>query len=232
MIGEQVILNVYRLDLQGIWKRAGIYHTGVEVYGKEFMFGGHPENKTGITSVKPKQAYEYNNKFIFKKCINMGTTKYDKITIYRIIEQLGKQFSGMNYHLLKKNCNNFSDEFCKKIVGKGIPKKYNRIARFFNSIPLFYNFFSEERFTFRDMDISIENNNTFSVQINANVTCFAIKNQLICDQDCMEKLVHKKNDKLEVPLKCKKSKFQKNKRKLLLKLQSNVLRSKIFKKKL
>lgn len=195
------------------------------------MFGGHSENKTGITSVKPKHACEYNNIFIFKKCISMGTTKYDKKTIYRVIDQLGKQFSGVNYHLLKKNCNNFSDEFCKRIIGKGIPKKYNRIARIINAIPLFYNFFSEQRFTFRNTDISIDNiSNKLNVQKNEKTTCSIIKNQTKSDENSVTKLLRKKNDKAGVLLKCKKSKFQKNKRRLLVKLQSNVSRSKIFKK--
>uniref|UniRef100_A0A0N4ZE28 DUF862 domain-containing protein n=1 Tax=Parastrongyloides trichosuri TaxID=131310 RepID=A0A0N4ZE28_PARTI len=163
---EQVFLNIYQLDIKGIWKKAGIYHTGVEVYGQEFMFGGHPENKSGITSVRPKQACDYNNIFIYKKCINMGTTKYDKRTIFRVIEQLGSHFSGINYHLLKRNCNNFSDEFCKRIVGKGIPKKYNRIARIVNCIPLFYKIIPEQRFTFKNID----DNNERSSMISGNGT--------------------------------------------------------------
>uniref|UniRef100_A0A0N5BXH5 DUF862 domain-containing protein n=1 Tax=Strongyloides papillosus TaxID=174720 RepID=A0A0N5BXH5_STREA len=227
---EEVILNIYKLDLQGIWKRAGIYHTGVEVYGREFMFGGHSENKTGITSVRPKQACEYNNIFIFKKCINMGITKYDKRTIYRVIEQLGKQFSGVNYHLLKKNCNNFSDEFCKRIIGKGIPKKYNRIARVINSIPLFYKIFSEQRFTFRNFDVPIENNNRLIIEKNDKITCSSmLKGQSKYDQDVVKKLFRKKSHKLNVSLKFKKITFHKKRRKLMIKFRNSISRNQILK---
>jgi hypothetical protein len=43
-------------------------------------------------------------------------------------------FVAGSYDLVKKNCNNFSDAMCKKLVSKGIPSWVNRAAMFGSAI--------------------------------------------------------------------------------------------------
>ena len=38
----------------------GVYHTGVEVFNKEFAFGGHPHDFSGIYEIIPKNIKELN----------------------------------------------------------------------------------------------------------------------------------------------------------------------------
>lgn len=45
---------------------------------------------------------------ICRETINMGTTDFNPTDVKAIVELLGKQFRGDQYHLLNKNCNHFS----------------------------------------------------------------------------------------------------------------------------
>lgn len=46
--------------------------------------------------------------------------------IYSISEE--KLFNGNSYHLIKKNCNHFSEAVCQKLLSKSIPSRINRLA--------------------------------------------------------------------------------------------------------
>uniref|UniRef100_A0AC35UC26 DUF862 domain-containing protein n=1 Tax=Rhabditophanes sp. KR3021 TaxID=114890 RepID=A0AC35UC26_9BILA len=144
---EPILLNIYKLKLNGIWSKAGVYHTGVELFGTEFMYSGHAFETSGISTIWPKQANRTNESFIFKKSLLVGHTNLDKKEVLSLIKLLSSTYQGKNYHLLKQNCNNFSNDFCRKLTGKGIPKKINRIAFIIDKIPLFYKFFPHQKFT-------------------------------------------------------------------------------------
>lgn len=60
--------------------------------------------------------------FKFKETITVGYTDFNKNEINEIINNLGNEFRGDQYHLLHKNCNHFVDALSKILCGKGIPK--------------------------------------------------------------------------------------------------------------
>ncbi|OZJ05997.1 hypothetical protein BZG36_01153 [Bifiguratus adelaidae] len=59
--GHEVRLNVYDMippnwvTNAGYWMGLGIYHSGLEVCDKEFCFGGHEQDFTGVFAVEPKE---------------------------------------------------------------------------------------------------------------------------------------------------------------------------------
>ena len=45
---------------------------------------------------------------IYRESIILGTTDFTPSDVKKIIDQLGKEYRGDQYHLLNKNCNHFS----------------------------------------------------------------------------------------------------------------------------
>ncbi|CAH9078799.1 unnamed protein product [Cuscuta epithymum] len=45
-----------------------------------------------------------------------------------IEESVASEYHGDTYHLIYKNCNNFTDDIAKRLLGKGIPGWVNRLA--------------------------------------------------------------------------------------------------------
>ena len=53
----------------------------------------------------------------------IGQTEVTYQEVSKILGELSQKFGGGDYHILDRNCNNFSDEFAKKLIGKGIPNE-------------------------------------------------------------------------------------------------------------
>mmetsp|Transcript_9426 Transcript_9426/g.25054 ORF Transcript_9426/g.25054 Transcript_9426/m.25054 type:complete len:231 (+) Transcript_9426:63-755(+) len=130
-IRERVLLRVYDLGQSSITrgynsvaKNCGAFHTGVQIYGREWSFGMTMDNSTGITWCSPGQNPDHS----FREVLSMGYTQCSPDQVARILQSMRVEWRGCTYNVLARNCHNFSDEFCKKLGVGGLPDWVNTLA--------------------------------------------------------------------------------------------------------
>ncbi|XP_020624931.1 desumoylating isopeptidase 2-like isoform X2 [Orbicella faveolata] len=138
MSGYPVVLNVY--DMYWINQYTfpvglGVFHSGVVVHGKEYAFGGHPNNWSGIFEMSPKSVEVLGDDFKFRETLTIGTTKLLPSEVEDLLRRMGKNYQGRFYHLIDKNCNHFTSEFCQALCNKSIPAWVNRLASVGSYLP-------------------------------------------------------------------------------------------------
>ena len=83
-----------------------IPHTGVEVYGVEYFFGG------GVQALPPATV---EATFGLKPCevLPLGSTAIPKEIFEEFLNEIAPRFTGETYNLFTHNCNNFSNELAQ-----------------------------------------------------------------------------------------------------------------------
>lgn len=126
-----VFINVYDITPRlNRWLRCccaqwGIYHTGVEVHGREFAFGGHDAETTGVFCAKPNAIQGAK----FFERVPIGHTNLNPPELRQQIAALATEWSGNSYDLLKRNCNHFAVDLCEDLTGESGPRYINRCAQ-------------------------------------------------------------------------------------------------------
>ncbi|KAL1373027.1 hypothetical protein AAHE18_01G244400 [Arachis hypogaea] len=85
--GSAVVLNVY--DLTPInnymyWFGLGIFHSGIQVHGKEYGFGAHDFPASGVFEVEPRNCPG----FIYRTSITLGHTNMNSSDFRTFIENM------------------------------------------------------------------------------------------------------------------------------------------------
>ncbi|XP_017110790.1 deubiquitinase DESI2 [Drosophila elegans] len=136
---EPVVLNVYDLfhiNAYTMTLGLGFFHSGVQIYGREYAFGGHEFPMTGIFEIEPRNGQaELGEQFRFRESILLGYTHFSRRDVERIVDQLGVQFPGDSYHLTSRNCNHFSNSLVHIVCGRKIPGWVNRLAHLVTCVP-------------------------------------------------------------------------------------------------
>lgn len=128
MAVQPVFLNVYDLHHFNKWAYylgLGAHHAGVQVGGLEWSFGYLPTDDTGVFSVEPQTAPGA----VFRMSLLMGYTQLSPSQVDDTIASLARVYTGRSYHMLTRNCCDFSDELCFALVGRRIPGWVSRLPR-------------------------------------------------------------------------------------------------------
>jgi deubiquitinase DESI2 len=99
----------------------------------EYAYGYNFNDETGIFQSTPR----FHSVFSLRERILLGETSKTTKDIYEILEKLALDYKGKDYHLLLNNCNHFSDNFSRILLGKGIPTYLNRISRIAHCLSCF-----------------------------------------------------------------------------------------------
>lgn len=97
-----------------------IWHTGVVAYGTEYFFG---PRKSGIQR-NPVGSGEYGSTI---DVVHLGFTTVSKGRLEAFLQEIQPRYTPSAYDVALHNCNSFSDELSRFLVGSGIPEAIRRL---------------------------------------------------------------------------------------------------------
>lgn len=103
----------------------GAFHCGVEVHGEEWSFrGSGPSRHGGVFSSAPSRCDGH----AYSESIYMGDTILSQDEVLRLIKLLRKDWPGLSYNLIRRNCCHFSDLLCMNLGCGSIPTRIKSLA--------------------------------------------------------------------------------------------------------
>jgi len=107
----------------------GTYHSGIEIYGREFSFGWSDGEQTGVFEVPPKCAGGVMPKITYRKSVCVGKAKVSRAEVDRLLSHMSDIYRGCRYSVIDNNCNHFSNKLSKRLCKRKIPAYVNRPAK-------------------------------------------------------------------------------------------------------
>ena len=122
-----VAINTYNLVRGNVMGALGfpILHSAVEILGREFAFGGHGYDETGVYCCRPRSLAGAS----FVEQIYVEHCFMSKEQVGAVILQTACRYLGNRYDILHFNCNDFTDELVFRLTGQHAPRRLNRAAR-------------------------------------------------------------------------------------------------------
>lgn len=128
---NQVQIQVYevagfgRLNEANTSTLGGAFHAGVEVYGREWSYGGGSGRGAGVICDMPRK----NKQHRFRETVRMPCTRLSDGEVALILGELVDTWLPQDYHWLHRNCLAFANEFCSRLGVGPIPPWIDRFAR-------------------------------------------------------------------------------------------------------
>jgi len=133
---EPVYLHLYHLGTHGhgsLLNRllnnmgAGVYHCGVEVFGKEWSFADTVTGEgQGVFECVPRRCKGHT----YDETVLMGHTLFSEKYVLGIIELLRLEWQPADYHLLEQNCCHFTDSLARRLGVRGVPDRIFIMCRY------------------------------------------------------------------------------------------------------
>lgn len=103
---KEISQHVLGVKIDGIW------HSTVEIHGKEIFFSQH------VTYTVPEQTHYGKPTHIHK----YGISKTNEAELEEILDVLREKFNIKTYNILSNNCNHFADDLCFFLLNKKLPQ--------------------------------------------------------------------------------------------------------------
>jgi len=133
-----VLLNVYDVSDNDTLKQinqiftangnvmvGGVFHGGIEIYGKEWCYGGTQDERTGVCHVRPRLHPAHT----YKATVLMGRTRLSAAQIDTLMSKMKAEWRGNRYNLIHFNCCTFCNALSEKLGLRRIPGWVDRAAR-------------------------------------------------------------------------------------------------------
>lgn len=105
-----------------------VYHSGLEVNGAEYVFGGGDTSFSGVSAQRPRVPPPGSG-WVFYQAVDLGELQVTRDEAQRAVTELQLEFPARTYDLVTRNCNHFADALAKRLCGgRGIPSWVNRAA--------------------------------------------------------------------------------------------------------
>lgn len=102
----------------------GVFHAAIQVFGKEYSFGGTKANQTGIFACNPTKCPMHT----YRQTIFLGDCYLPRGCVKAILNDMLPKWMGPTYNVLKKNCCDFSNAFAIDLGVGQIPNWTCRLA--------------------------------------------------------------------------------------------------------
>ncbi|OON16877.1 hypothetical protein X801_07296, partial [Opisthorchis viverrini] len=182
--GASVAVNVYDMLWLNVYINnlgIGVYHTGVVVYGIEYCYGGHPLSYSGIFAMAPQDVETLGPNYSYKSTIEVGHTDFTETDIALILEDMGPQYRGDQYHLLRRNCNHFSDSFIQVSEGCGVYHVRTLRRRSYNNSVEFHAVGAKEQWLRIKFDLASTVTSTNTVRhIGVRTVTIEVNPKILC----------------------------------------------------
>eukprot|EP00445_Apocalathium_hangoei_P015842 CAMPEP_0203897382 /NCGR_PEP_ID=MMETSP0359-20131031/40022_1 /ASSEMBLY_ACC=CAM_ASM_000338 /TAXON_ID=268821 /ORGANISM="Scrippsiella Hangoei, Strain SHTV-5" /LENGTH=350 /DNA_ID=CAMNT_0050820271 /DNA_START=92 /DNA_END=1144 /DNA_ORIENTATION=+ len=128
-----VMLNIYDLGKKNETKvmnrllrviGSGAFHSGVEVFGREWSYRGAHRAGTGLFCCEPRGCDCHT----YCESVFMGETFLSMHEVLSVVSQLEVQWAASHYSLLRQNCCHFCEVLCSQLGVGAIPSWVKSLA--------------------------------------------------------------------------------------------------------